>query len=279
MKTSVITTSCVACALLFVPACAGEPKDDKQPAQDNKQPAHEISLEVQALRAVHALKLTDEQLKLAVRFTKETAEPERKRATRKVSDAYRKALLDLHDALLAADDDKIDNLEEEFEKLIDKDKPDLDDTYEITKGARKRTPEFIKSLTVRQLADFYSASVDDVKEPVALMMEALDKYRGLDKKEWTDKRDDIAVDVAWAVAGLDETKADKARDKAVALLDKGHSLRNNEFKTKKAALEKEAKTFAGDVGPDALLRHYAEHTVADMLSNPRLEAAVKARMK
>jgi len=274
MKPHVIAAGCFAVALLFVPVHADEPKADKE------QPVNEISLEVQALRTFHNFKLTDEQLKMAAKFAKETADPPRKRTAAKVNDEYRKTLTNLRAALIAADDDdKIGDLEEELDQITDKEKPKLDDSFDITKAARKRTPEIIKSLTVTQLATYYGSIAEDVHDPVAQLTEALEEVRGLEKKEWTDKRDEIADDVAWAVAGTDATASDKVRDKVTALLGKTHELSKDDFKAKKADLEKEAKAIAGDVGPDTLLRHYAEHSVADMLSNPRLEVAVKARMK
>jgi hypothetical protein len=275
VKTRILTVVCFGVALAFVPTgTADEPKADKE------QSINEISLEVQALRSFYTLKLTDEQLKQIAKFANETAEPAHKRKMVKVDDEYRKLLTNLRDALIAADDDdKIGDLEEELDQLPEKDKPDLDDSYDVTKGARKRAPEVIKGLTVQQLASYYGSIADDVQEPLTQLTGALESVRGLEGKEWTDKRDEVADEVAWSVAGLDVTKADKIRDKVVVLLTKAHSLEQDDFKAKKADLVKEATTLAGDVGPDTLLRHHAEHTVADLLSNPRLEAAIKARLK
>jgi len=272
MKAPIIIASCVALTLLFVSAgTADDPKADK------KQPAFELSLEVQALRSCYDLKLTDEQLKQVAKLAKETAEKSHKRKSTKVSDEHHKALTELRDALLAADDDdKIGDLEDAVDQIADK--PELDDSFDVTKAARKRAPEVFKSFSVSQLAAYYGSIADDVQEPAEQLTAALNAVRGLEDKEWTGKRDDIAEEVAWSVGGLDVAKADKVRDKVVVLLSKAHSLDPDEFKAKKAELEKEAKTIAGDVGADTLLRHYTERTVAEMLSNPRLDAAVNARL-
>jgi hypothetical protein len=275
VKIHVLAASGFAFAVLLLPVrAADEPKADKE------QPIHEISLEVQALRALYSLKLTNEQMKMASKLAKETNEPARKRTTPKVSDEYRKIVTNLRDALIAADDDdKIGDLEEELDRVTEKEKPQLDDSFDITKAARKRTPEIIKSFKAAQLAAYYGFLADEVEEPLDQLTKALAEVRGLEKKEWTDKRDEIAGDMAWAVAGLDAAKSEKVSDKVVALLSKARALSNADFKAKKANLAKEAKTIVGEVEPDTLLRHYAERTVADMLSNPRLEAAIKARLK
>lgn len=273
MKTPLITACCFASALLFVSA---ETADDPKP--EKKLPAHEVSLEVQALRSFYELKLTEEQLKFVAKLAKETAEKPRRRKSVKVSEEYDKVLRSLRDALSAAEDDqKIDDLEDEIDKIADK--PDLDDSFDITKAARKRAPEVLMRFSVSQLADCYGAIANDLQEPEMQLTGALSAVRGLEDKEWTNKRDEIADEIAWSVAGLDVTKADKIRDKVVVLLSKAHALDADEFKAKKAELEKEAKALVGEIGPDTLLRHDLEHILADMLSNPRLEAAINSRLK
>jgi hypothetical protein len=186
----------------------------------------------------------------------------------------------LRNALRSADDaDKIGDLEEELDQAMEKEKPQLDDSFDITKSARKRTPEIIKNLSVSQLAAYYNAVVEEVKDPREVLATALVEVRGYDRKEWTEKRDEIADNVAWAVAGLDATKSENVNDKVIALLSKARSLNDTEFKKERSTLEKDAKTLVGEVGPDILLLHYVERTVADMLSNPRLGESVKARLK
>jgi len=264
-----------ACAVLSLPAQArDEQKADKKPS------LADISLEVQTLRTFYTLKLTDEQLKQIARLAKETAEPERQRPQPKASDEARRVLTDLRDALIdGTDDDKIGELEDELEQLMAKEKPQLEDSYDYTKAARLRTPEVLKSLKVVQLAAYYSSVSEDLVEPLPQLTAALEQVRGLPRAEWREKRDEIADEVAWAVAGVDAARTETISDKVVALLSKARSLGKEEFKAQKAELEKEAKALVGDVGPDELLRHNAERAIADMLSNPRLEAAIKAKLK
>jgi hypothetical protein len=62
-------------------------------------------------------------------------------------------------------------------------------------------------------------------------------------------------------------------------LSKARSLSEAEFKAKKEDLEKEARALVGDVGPDDLLRYHVQRNLAELLSNPRLETAIKAKLK
>ncbi len=52
---------------------------------------------------------------------------------------------------------------------------------------------------------------------------------------------------------------------------------NAEFKAQRDDLDKEARKVVGDVGPTDVIRHYMERALAELLSNPRLGAAVEAR--
>jgi hypothetical protein len=274
MKRCAIAAGWFACAILLVPVQSAEkPQEDKGPS------LAELSLDVQALRAFYSLQLTDEQLKQIARLARETAEPERQRQP-KASNEVRKVLVDLREALIdASDDDKIGDREDELDQVTEKEKPSLDDSFDVTKAARKRTPEVLKLLKADQLAAYYSSVSEELVEPLPRLTEALVQVRSLEKAEWRDKRDEIADEIAWAVAGVDAAKAEPISDKVVALLSKARSLSQEEFQAKKAELEKEAKALVGDVGGDELLRHHAEHTIADLLSNPRLAAAIKAKLK
>ena len=65
-------------------------------------------------------------------------EPARKRKVSKVSDAYLRAMTELHDALVdASDDDAIDDKEDALTDIDSKESPDLDDECE----ADGRRPE------------------------------------------------------------------------------------------------------------------------------------------
>jgi hypothetical protein len=275
VKSLIIAFICLATTFLFVPAgAADDPKADKELS------LNELSLDVDALQVMYALHLTDEQLKAVKQMAKQTAEPERQRKKVKANVALRKLLTDLRSALIdASDDDKIGELEDEVEALVAKDEVKLDNSFDVTLMARKRVPEVMKLLTADQLESFYSSEAEDAPEPLAHLTKWLSEVRGLEKKAWLAKRDDIADNIAWAVAGLDATKGDKINKKVVALLNKARALSEEDFKTKNAALETEAKSLVGAIELKDALRHHAEHRIAEMLSNPRLAAAIQAKLK
>jgi hypothetical protein len=268
-----ISAACLASAAMLLPARADDEKADED------QPLHEISLEVQALRAFDDLGLTQDQLTLLAKLAKETAEPARKRAEPKASAEYRRVLKELRDARVAEEEEQIEELEGELEELKAKEKAAVDDAVAVTKAARKRAPEVFRTFKAHDLAAYYGAVANSVRDPLTHLTTSLGAVRGLEKDEWRDRRDEIADEIAWLVAGADAAKWEKVSDKTAALLSKARALSDEEFKAQEKELEKSAKALVEGAGPDAVLRHYAEWELAELLSNPRLAAAVKARQK
>jgi hypothetical protein len=237
-------------------------------------------MEVQALRTLYNLRLTTEQMKELAKYAKDTAEPARKRNQGKASDEYRKVLTELRDALAAAsDDDKIGDLEDAFTELEEKEKPDMDDSVEATAAARKRAPELFKKMRPSQLASYLGFLAEDVVDPQDVLVSTMKEIRSANNEEWKDRRDDLAEELGWLLGGVDEKKAQKVNDQVVAFLNKVKALSDDEFKAKQADLEKEAEKLAGDVGPERVLRNRVERTFAELLSNPRLQAALALRLK
>jgi hypothetical protein len=69
------------------------------------------------------------------------------------------------------------------------------------------------------------------------------------------------------------------RDRVTALLDRAHRLKDEAFKEKREELDKEVDRIVGKLGPTDVHRHFLERTLAELLSNPRLAAAVEARLR
>ena len=103
--------------------------------------------------------------------------------------------------------------------------------------------------------------------------------RSLSRDEWRSRRDELADEVAWLSAGPVATKWDNVADRVVSLLSTARALSNEEFKAQHVNLEKTAKDIVGPVGPDGVLRNRVEWLLSELLSNPRLEAAAKLRLK
>jgi hypothetical protein len=63
------------------------------------------------------------------------------------------------------------------------------------------------------------------------------------------------------------------------LLIQVRALTEEEFKAQRPELEKMARAIVGDLSPLDVLRHALVQDLAELLSNPRLAAAIDARLK
>jgi hypothetical protein len=274
----------IICALVGITLTVGldgtsEPRKDEAKA-DGELSLVELSMEMQALRTLNNLRLTPEQMKALAKVAGDTAEPTRKRNAGKASDAYRKALTELHDALATADDDdKIADLEDAFAELEEKEKPDMDDTVTLTGEARKQAPLAFKKMRPSQVAGYLGFLAEEIVDPQDVLVTTMQEVRGIRDEDWKDRRDDLAEELGYLLGGVDEKKSKRFSDAVVALVDKAKKMNDEDYKTKKADLEAEAEKLVSEVEPERVLRNRVERTLAELLSNPRLEAALALRLK
>ena len=80
-------------------------------------------------------------------------------------------------------------------------------------------------------------------------MKALEELRVLQGPEWKERREQVVDDVVRLAAGVDSKKGARLGDQVSALLSRAHSLSAEEFKAKRAELEKEARQLVGDLSP------------------------------
>lgn len=247
--------------------------------KDKKDFAHvgDLNAEVTVLNVLHALDLTPAQAETMAKLAAKTMQAAPPRKMVKVSDAFKKTLAGLREALVKHDDEKVDELFAKFDELRQKEDPEFDE-IEVTDAARAETPRVVGLLSARQVAN-YIASIPDFPDPVERLTDAMEAGRKLTGKEWQGLRDDIAYQVGYLVAGLDAKADEKVRDRAAALLNKAQGLGEKAYAGQKAALEKEARELVGKVGPTDVIRHFMERVVAETLSSHRLEAALEARAK
>jgi hypothetical protein len=263
--------------LALVAVCLAAPANVARPA-DPKDDLHVLYHQISALNTLHEFRATPAQLDALGKFAKTTAAKPGKHKAVKVSDELRKTMTDLHAALLDGDPDKIDELYETFQDLLEKEKVEFDEVA-ITPAARKATADFLKKLSPRQVAGFIAANAEEFPEPQEKIVKAFDEVRKLPAKKWEAERDDVADEIGWLVGGLDTAAEKKVKGQVVSLLNKVRALSDADFKEKRGDLEKEAKGVAGEVGPTEVVRHYVEHAAAELLSNPQLPAALEAKMK
>jgi hypothetical protein len=252
---------------------AGETPKTQEPALTD------LALEVKALRALYYFRFTPEQMKDLQKRAKETAAPAREQAA-KASDEFRDALADLRDALVEAfDDDRIDSLDEKVDQLREWEGPELDDEVHVTDAAFRAAAEVLRSLNVTQVAAYTAQVADDLADPLERLTAALDKVRKVKEGGYAERRDEIAEEVSRQVAGLDRKKAGLVHGQVAAFLDRARAYKDEEYKARRPELEKEARQIIGDLGPFEVLRHEVGLALAELLANPRLEAALKARLK
>ncbi len=245
--------------------------------QAEKPPAAaELMQDITILQTLYALRLSPEQRKALHTLARQTAARPRPPQEVKVSAELQRTLVQLREALVKEDEDQVEKLGEKLDKLRKAEKVTFDDEVELTEAARRRASEALKLLTGRQVAAYLGATADDIQDPVALVIDALAKVRSMSDDDWKELRDDVADRVALLVAGLDDERADEVSERVAAILIEAHNLSDEQFKTRRPGLEKEARKVRGDLGPTDVLRNILERTLAEVLSNPRLPAALEA---
>lgn len=269
-----LTLSAASCLLL------GEADQTPVELQDTAS-VRNLLLEIEALQLFRQLNLSREQLAQLRELAKETSQPNPARgAATKIDDRFRKTVVELHAALVAdGDDEKIDELSTRLIELRNAEKEDLGDDYEMTEAARDQAPELLRSLAAGQVAAFIGTLANEVPEPLASIVEGLERARGMKDREWKAFREGLSDEVGRLLGGLDPEKAGECGDKVVQLLIVARSLSDDDFKQRRPALEKKARAIVGDMGPIQVLTHEVEYRLAELLSNPRLEGAIAARLK
>jgi len=248
--------------------------------QRGPQSLNDLGLEVGALQTLHALRATRAQMEGLQKVARETADRPPARTAGKASAKFRKTLAELRDALAAnRDEDRINRLNDKLDQLRSAEKPELDDNMEITDEAREQAPRVLRMLTAAQVAGYLAGYADTMPDPLGRIQEALAKVRGLKEKDWKETRGQVGDEVGELVAGLDVDKAAEVSAQVGQLLIVARGLRDEEFKTQRRELERKAGRIVGDLGPTDVLRHVMERHLAELLSNPRLEAALEARLK
>jgi hypothetical protein len=264
---------------MFAPVALAWADDKKDEKKEPSLSLSDMHLEVEALGTLYTLKATPEQMKEIQKLAKETMQSGRVYKDPMVNDNYKQVLEDLHAALaLATDDDQIDNLYDQYDQLNQSDKPKFDDEYEISEAARKAVPKLVRQFKPGQIAGLISYKVDEIVDPQDRLIGALEDVRKAGKDDWQTIRDNAAYDVGYLTAGLNTAKDKSIRELAAKLLDKARKLNDEEFKTQKPELEKQARAIVGDLGPMDVLLHSVEYDLGRLLSNPRLEQVLKARL-
>jgi hypothetical protein len=235
---------------------------------------NDVSLEIAVLQTLHDLELTPPQLTKLTEFAKESAPKEENRQPSKTTPEFATALRNLHAAYTKGDDKQISECREKLDGLMEKQQPELDNSVVITDQAKANAAEALKVFNVRQTGAFLTTL--PLTDPAELLVSALEVIRQL--KNSKDKEREIASvteEVRWLVHGLDENEASqKTKEKVTNLLQRVGKKSDDDGGNDPKSLEKEARELFKEVDNMDVIGHILEHGMAELLSNPRLEAAI-----
>ena len=241
---------------------------------------NQLNLQVTALQILHNLNASPAQLHQLRKLAKETKSKDTDLKPGKGSDKFRATLLEMHQALLEnKNPEQIDKLAEKLESLREEEKPELEDDIDLTESARHRAPEALRLLGAPQVAAYLSGLVGDIGDPQSRLVEALEQVRTMSNDQWKEFRGNFGDEIGRLVAGVDSDKSEKISDEVVQLLIVARSLKDADFKTQRPDLEKSAAKIVGDLGPFQVLQNVMENVMATLLSNPRVTAAIDARLQ
>jgi len=241
---------------------------------------NQLNLQVTALQILHNLNASPAQLQQLRKLAKETKSKDTDLKPGKGSEKFRATLLEMHQALLEnKNPEQIDKLAEKLESLREEEKPELEDDIDLTESARHRAPEALRLLGAPQVAAYLSGLVGDIGDPQSRLVEALEQVRTMSNDQWKEFRGNFGDEIGRLVAGVDSDKSEKISDEVVQLLIVARSLKDADFKTQRPDLEKSAAKIVGDLGPFQVLQNVMENVMATLLSNPRVTAAIDARLQ
>jgi hypothetical protein len=236
----------------------------------------ETSLEIAALQILHDLELAPGQLSELSKLARKSAPKEDKRQPAKTSAELATALRNLHAAYVKGDDKQISECREKLDALMEKQEPELDNSVVITEEAKGHAAEALKVLNVRQAGAFLATL--ELTDPTELLLSALEQVRSLkNDKELEQETATVAEEVAWLLHGLDDDEtSQQIKEKVTQLLERAYRQKKdpgagNDSKS----LEKDAKEIGKEVDNLDVISHILEHGIAELLSNPRLEAAIR----
>jgi hypothetical protein len=237
-----------------------------------------LSLEVTALQTLHDLELTRTQLTALGKLPQECAPKENHREPAKTSPELGQALSSLRAAYARGDDNQIGDAREKLDDLMQKQQPELDNSVTITEGARSNAADAIRLLNVRQVGSLLRTL--ELTDPTELLLAALEQVRTLKGQDLEQETTTVAEEVSWLCFGWeDEEKSKKMKEQITALLGRASQKTVAQFAKERQSLEEAAKSIAGEVNSLDVVAHVLEQGMAELLSNPRLEAAIKIQSR
>jgi hypothetical protein len=268
----------------FVPATstrAAGPAKPPRHVEATALSANDLNLRILALRAIHELDLNAEQISFLRLVATHTAGTPATHPGGQAGEKLRAAMIELHDALASADENRVAEAKSAVEDARDEDDDaTFDETIVLTPNAAPHVDEVMKLLRSSQIAAYIGEHADEIGDPVELLVDGLDKARMDGDDDWEADRDDIIRDVATLAVGFrDDKGAKKLKDRVRDYLQKARKMPAAEFDAKRDELEKEAQKVVGTNHPLDCIKHWMETELAELLSNPQLPEALIERGK
>jgi len=235
--------------------------------------------QVAALTTLDELDVSGPQLKQLRTLAKDTgAAPSADDTQPKVSSEYHTALLALRDALVAGDDDKIDDAQDKVEDLRDSQNIDPDQDYDITDPARLKAKSVLKLLNSSQIANYIALHADEVPDATEVIEDALDQCKDATADDFASLRDEAADQVGMLSAGLDQTAAKVVEQKVTDLLNRARAMTQDQFDASRSQLDAGARQITRNIDSFEALHHWMLREMADLLSNPQTAGALDLRI-
>jgi hypothetical protein len=241
---------------------------------------NDVSMEVAVLQTLHDLELAPAQLTKLSHLARASAPKEENRQPAKTSAEFVTALKNLHAAYARGDDKQISECREKLDALMEKQQPELDNGVSLTEEAKGKAAEALKVLNVRQVGAFLATL--ELTDPAELLLSALEQVRELkNNKELEQEIASVAEEVTWLMHGLEEDEASQnTKDKVTQLLERAGKRKNEAGDgNDRESLEKEAGDIVKEVDNMDVISHILDHGMAEMLSNPRLHAAIGIQLR
>jgi hypothetical protein len=267
------------------------PKFDVIPPPDD---VNDLSMEVAALRTMYLLKASPDQAPdlpdrnqfnalLLLSRNPKTAEPPRDRNEAKVSKNYRKVLTDLRAGFIMNHEGRIRELSDQLEEITKDEQPELDDAVEVTQAARNNTHKLLLYFDANRTVPYLAAYGKEFPDPFMLLLSSIGsaaKSKKPSEEEWPAMREFVIKEVSWQVGGLALKRQQQIGAQVAQFLDAAYKL--SEAELKKGGLPGgKMKHEVGKIVNVAdccnIIRNVLEQDLAELLSNPRLLAARKAR--
>jgi hypothetical protein len=251
----------------------------KKPANDKDETTlSQLSLEVSALQALYRFQMTREQME-ALRKLAQTGPAPDKRAPGKGSDKLRKRLFDLREALVNGDEERIGDLEEKLADLLDEEGTGLDDRVQVAPPSIRPARDFLRTMRPPQIVSFLSDSADEMRDPLDTLVDVLDIVTTLKDAEWKELAGAMVEDLKWQLGGLDADRNKVIGAQVEAYLKRIRGLGDKEIDAQRDDLQKAAAKIVAQAPALAIVQNFVEHALAELLSNPRLAAALDARLE